>query len=389
MELLLWRWSTAVQIVSALMIYVFFAVLSRSVRRVELRPWVHAWCANLIALAVTIGYWYWNPQSAIAFAIICAGYFAAKTTFVLLLVTGAAAFSRQAASRLNMHNLAGVALYAIIGGIVCDTIPKLGTVQAGVMAVLLSVGAVILLRSRDLPAAGWLCAGFLARAVLALGEAGAYASQAAGNDSPRISTFLAVHSSFDTAAEWMIALGCVLVLYGTIQRELVRSNEELISAQQELQQLADRDPVTGLSNRRSMPGILRRAFDVGASILFFDLNDFKRINDAYGHHVGDECLRRFAHALEGSFRPGDSIVRYGGDEFVVVAEAVEPSHMESRIATLRDLLHTAAATGKGPEIKFSVGMSYLASGGEPEAALRAADQAMYQNKTRKPVVSGQ
>src|SRR6185436_10067160 len=99
-----------------------------------------------------------------------------------------------------------------------------------------------------------------------------------------------------------------------------------------------------------------------------------------------DCLRRFAAALQGSFRPADEIVRYGGDEVVVVAQGVEPAQMDDRIHALRDTLHTPAATGKGPEINFSVGTSYLTPGGEPEAAVRAADEAMYRNKLNKPAV---
>jgi diguanylate cyclase (GGDEF)-like protein len=382
MELLLWRWSTAVQITSALMIFLFFAVLSRSVSRIELRPWVHAWFANLIALAVTIAFWYWQPTSELAFFVIRFGYFSAKTMFVVLLVTGAAAFTQRASTRPSALAIGVVAAYAVMGAVFADSIPKLGVSQHTVMTVLFAAGAVILLRSRDLPAAGWLSAGFAVRALLAAAEATAYGTQVGSgvHTPPGVSTFLAVHSSFDTAAEWMIALGCVLVLYRTIQGELVRSNEDLLAAHTELQQLADRDPVTGLSNRRALPTVWREVFATGATILFFDLNDFKQINDSYGHQAGDDCLRRFAAALKGSFRPDDEIIRFAGDEFVVIAKGVEPGHVEDRVAQLRVHLRNANSS---PEIRFAVGCAYLAAGGDPEAALRAADQAMYKEKSEK------
>ena len=74
MELLLWRWSTTAQIASSLTIAIFFLVLARSVKRVELRPWLLAWLANLGALAVTVIFWYANPQTQLAFGFIRFGY---------------------------------------------------------------------------------------------------------------------------------------------------------------------------------------------------------------------------------------------------------------------------------------------------------------------------
>lgn len=194
--------------------------------------------------------------------------------------------------------------------------------------------------------------------------------------------FLASHSSFDTGAEWVIALGCVLTLYRAIQQQLTQSNLDLLAAQEVLQGLVDRDPLTGLENRRGLPAVLRGAWPTGATLLFFDLNDFKLINDSYGHQAGDDCLRRFARALEASFRPGDHVIRYAGDEFVVVAGAAEPSQVLERVKRLRERLRAARA--EGPEIRFSVGHAYLPAHGDPEAALRAADEAMYREKSSKP-----
>src|SRR5581483_6705481 len=76
MELLLWRWSTTAQIASSLTIAIFFFVLTRSVKRRELRPWLYAWTSNLGALAVTVVFWYSNPSTRVGFALCVFGYVA-------------------------------------------------------------------------------------------------------------------------------------------------------------------------------------------------------------------------------------------------------------------------------------------------------------------------
>jgi len=381
MELLLWRWSTAVQITSALMIAVFFLVLSRSVRRIELRPWVNAWLVNVGALLVTIAFWFLQPKSQLAFIFLRFSYFLTKTTFVVLLVRGAWGFlSGHRSARWLSPMLVLVAIYSAASAVVANTIDRIGTSESLVLTILFAAGAVILLRRSSAPGAGWLAFGFAARSLLALLEMAAHGSQLVPNawsSSATVRFFLASYSSFDTGAEWVIALGCVLMVYRTIQHELTQTNADLLAAQEKLQQLADHDPLTGLSNRRALPGIMREAFSSGATILFFDLDDFKQLNDGYGHQFGDECLKRFAAALQESFRPEDRVIRYAGDEFVVVAKGVEPAQIEERIDLVRQ--HLAGS----PEIRFAAGCSYLPVQGDPEVALRAADEAMYRQKEMK------
>ncbi|MBV8544223.1 MAG: GGDEF domain-containing protein [Acidobacteria bacterium] len=189
--------------------------------------------------------------------------------------------------------------------------------------------------------------------------------------------FLSSTSSLDTAAEWVIALGCLLLFYGTIQRELTRLNGELVDSQAVLRDLVDIDPLTGLPNRRSLRTVLRQSVSTGATIVFFDLDDFKGINDSYGHQAGDDCLRRFAKALRESFGPDDHLARYGGDEFLAVTRVEEPQAMIERV---REILR---AQRRGPVIHVAAGSARMPAGGNPEEALHAADAAMYAAKRRR------
>jgi diguanylate cyclase (GGDEF)-like protein len=384
-ELLLWRWSTTVQITSALTIAIFFLVLGRSIRRVELRPWVQAWLANLGALAVTSVFWLAQPQSEAVFIGLRAGYLFTKTSFVLLLALGVWTFVRSTPpARIARIAFACVGVYAIGGAFMLTDIQRIGVGQSSVMA-LFFLGSATALVVRQVPGSGWLAVGFCIRGVLAVVEATAYATRAfatSWSSDERIGIFIASHSSFDTGAEWVIALGCVLTLYRAIQRELTQSNGDLLAAQEVLQELVDRDSLTGLSNRRALPALLRESFKEGATVLFFDLNDFKEINDSYGHQAGDECLKRFARALQACFRPEDAVIRYAGDEFVVIARADTPGEIQQRIDTLRDRLKLER--NAGPPIRFSVGQAHLPVNGVPEEALRAADEAMYRDKATKP-----
>ena len=149
---------------------------------------------------------------------------------------------------------------------------------------------------------------------------------------------------------------------------MLRANAELLIAQEDLRRLADRDALTGLANRRALPEVFRAAQPGGATLLFFDLDQFKQINDHHGHAAGDETLRRFATALRESFRPSDALVRYAGDEFLVVASGLDPSAVEDRLRALRERLRRSADQ---PAIGFSVGIAEMPAGSHPDVALES------------------
>ena len=387
MELLLWRWSTAVQAASLVLLTLFFGLLARSVRLAEVSWWARAWACNLAALAVTLFYWYFQPTPRI-FPIVCAAYMLGKTAFVLLLIRAAWALKRPGDPLAPLWRwVAALSGYAVAAAFFTTTIDRLGVIQHSVMGCLLLAGGLLLLRKPRESEVGWLVVGLLLRAALAFGEAVAYALQLLPATSvgpalvERAGAFLAASSSFDSGVEWLVALGCVLALSERVQRELRRSNEGLLAAQEDLRRLADRDPLTALANRRQLPEAFRTFQPHGALLLFFDIDDFKGINDRYGHDVGDDCLRRFAAALGECFRPSDVLVRHGGDEFLVVASGLDDISGHERVTRLREKLRAASETG--PPISFSVGVARLAPGGKPDEAVKEADRAMYAAKAAR------
>jgi diguanylate cyclase (GGDEF)-like protein/putative nucleotidyltransferase with HDIG domain len=153
------------------------------------------------------------------------------------------------------------------------------------------------------------------------------------------------------------------------------------------------DPLTALPNTRFMFMHLTRELARAerlkseVSLLVMDLDNFKDINDTYGHHVGDRALRDVAAVLRTGIRPYDICVRYAGDEFIVVlsgcgGEEAERKRLELQRAV--DNLEFEARPGKLLPLAISVGASIFPHDGETyETLLATADSRMYRDKTRR------
>lgn len=380
-QLLLWKWSTAVQTTSLAMIATFFVLLARFGRRTELRWWAVAWSANLLALSVTLIFWNLQPVGLQPLA--SSLYVTAKTAFVLIFMQGVWAVARPGPRLLSVKALTTIlAGYGVGAALFLDSIPAIGVAQHLTMVVVFLPLALVTARA---PGLIWLSAGMAVRGVLSLAEAGAYALQM---DLPwsaewraAAGAFMSASSAFDMSAEWLLVLGSVLAVSARTQRDLETTNRELRAAHEHLRAIADRDPLTTLANRRALSDVFRAVQPVGAMLLFFDLDGFKALNDRYGHLAGDRCLRDFAGALRDSFRPDDYVIRYGGDEFLVVAQGLDRASALARIDDLAARMRRHRQ--QAPSCDFSVGLSELVADGQPEAALLAADAEMYRAKSVK------
>lgn len=168
-----------------------------------------------------------------------------------------------------------------------------------------------------------------------------------------------------------------------------RDVTELRRLQEELAEMALRDALTGLANRRLLFELLDVALarsarnDTPLAVMFLDLDGFKKINDTYGHDVGDAVLCETARRLLALVRSSDVVARLGGDEFVVV---YEPSRVDDLTCRVTAALSEPIVIADDVEIRSaaSVGRADTSTYGHDTAALiAAADAAMYDVKRRR------
>lgn len=190
-------------------------------------------------------------------------------------------------------------------------------------------------------------------------------------------------------AEELRARVQVGIRVATLQERLAERVEELQIARDELARLAATDPLTGLACRRkwfdSAATELSRARRYGQpmSLLMADLDFFKRVNDTYGHNVGDDVLKAFGQVLQHECRDSDVVGRLGGEEFAVLLPQCSlraASEVGNRIVA--HCRTAEVATPQGP-VKFtcSIGVTELVeSDAALEDVLERADAAMYQAK---------
>jgi len=154
-------------------------------------------------------------------------------------------------------------------------------------------------------------------------------------------------------------------------------------------QLATLDELTMISNRRGFLTLadhsqkLCRRKELPMTVVLFDLNKFKPINDEHGHHEGDFVLKRFAEIMRQIFRESDVIGRLGGDEFVVMLTDLDHEQIENILNRFREAIaETNKAINKPYQIEFSAGIANFAFDTEKslEEMIEQADTAMYVQK---------
>jgi diguanylate cyclase (GGDEF)-like protein len=171
-----------------------------------------------------------------------------------------------------------------------------------------------------------------------------------------------------------------------------QARSDLQDSSDQSREAALHDALTGLPNRVLMLERLEHAFQRGrrsgktSAIFFVDLDRFKQVNDTYGHRVGDELLVAVAERLTAVLRPGDSLARLAGDEFVILCEDLDGPAQADAIASRVDtaLARPFALTDGEYQITASIGVALTGLGADgPEELLHDADLAMYRTKRER------
>jgi len=180
----------------------------------------------------------------------------------------------------------------------------------------------------------------------------------------------------------------------TAEKRLRSTNGELRALQNDLsiaQETAERDPLTGLPNRRALEQAMTRAVDTARradaalSVAFCDIDNFKRLNDVHGHAVGDRVLRLVGDCLSEDADDRTFVGRQGGEEFVVLFEGMPVIEAAARIDAIREALseRTLRSRSDGTPIgrvTFSAGVAALNGPETGEELLHRADVALYRAK---------
>lgn len=152
-----------------------------------------------------------------------------------------------------------------------------------------------------------------------------------------------------------------------------------------MDELLYHDALSGVYNRRFYEDRLRHQF-IAAGVAIFDLDDFKLVNDTLGHHAGDLAIKAAARAMRSCIRDTDMLVRYGGDEFVLVLPGIGRDDFRNKLRTLARKVAETTIHGY-PTLKLAASVGgVLAAGRTIEDSVRSADKLMYRAKQLKEAV---
>ncbi|MBQ0783047.1 MAG: GGDEF domain-containing protein [Amphritea sp.] len=166
-----------------------------------------------------------------------------------------------------------------------------------------------------------------------------------------------------------------------------RSRKAIFMGQQELHRLAITDPLTGVFNRNHLDNVLSQ--EVGRclrynqifGLLIIDIDKFKSVNDTFGHATGDKVLQKTAQVLSQSIRENDTLIRWGGEEFIVIALEVDELNLLQLCEKLRGKIENEGYATAG-KITVSIGTTLFRKNDTKEALISRADKALYEAKEK-------
>jgi len=202
---------------------------------------------------------------------------------------------------------------------------------------------------------------------------------------PQWPRYLQYNSFYDFALLTLLAFAAMAMWIENQRDRIEALSNEMDAVRRDSLKSLDLDRLTGLLNQAALERRMESTDPFSGVVAVCDMDNFKNINDQYGHLVGDEILRNIGHLMRSSIRQEDEAYRWGGDEFVILFRNQNLPVVKSRMIEVRRRLNDFRVRGYGPlPISFSWGASE-ASGGPLREALDTADRDMYSYKKRRSV----
>lgn len=201
--------------------------------------------------------------------------------------------------------------------------------------------------------------------------------------------YLAYNPLIDLVMEMMMGFGMVIVLLEQVLTDFQRANAKLQIAHEKMEQIAHIDPLTTAFNRHAFHGYIKGQGEeekaVSGCVGFFDIDNLKPINDAYGHSAGDMAIRAVARSIRELIRPEDLIFRWGGDEFFVIMIGLDADAANTRMNGIEEMLTDILIEGayRPMTIGVSRGFKDFANFSELDKAMNDADAEMYRLKQER------
>lgn len=395
------------QAVGAIMLLVLFLLLNNYAgKRSYFRDWLAAWVALNLALAGAafrfllypgLGAGFGLPP-AIAIPASLLVYQGAKLAFWLFVVLGVyASIGMQLARNARWAVYAGVGLFAVASVLLSDKYNGLIVWQAVFVVPLLVHAAWRLGRDfsrRESLGSRWTSAILILLAAV-WSIYGIVNGPASGLDLGLIGLVANHYNSIiDLLLQMLLAFGMVVIVLEDAKRDVDAAHADLERAHEKLLTESRRDILTGALNRKAyMEGKgLKSAKDTRGVVAVLDLDDFKAVNDRYGHTVGDKLLSHFVETLGTRLRASDKMYRWGGDEFLVVMAGVGRKTAIKRLeGIVRQIPPIEYQTQDGAmriPVNASFGAASYRDGEEMDTAIQLADQRMYQQKQQRKMADG-
>ncbi len=379
LEVALTRWSIGVQAGVVTVLVVVFGFAWFTTRRRVTLSWAIAWCLDAVALtAVFIIAWRWGTLTNQAVHLLYVLYGVSKSLFALFLLVGLLQYRRLTlllGRPFRYWTVTGTLVWTAFLVVVCQDpvdVQLAVYVLVGGAFLLVSLHTLRFSRRKGSRIVGTV---LLIHGSLFVHHALSLMPSLWGGEIP---AFMSHVSFVDAVSEFLVGLGCVMAVGWRMMDEMATAHRSLENAHRALRDLVDVDPLTGLANRRKLRDFVDALKEQRGIVVYLDLDQFKMINDGWGHAAGDDCLCRVGQVLRKAFRPEDGLFRIRGDEFLVIVPGLPEIDARTRIQRLRDML--AMPDERGIPLHVSIGVASFGEHVTFDEALEKADSAMYRDK---------